>query len=74
MLHPVLPPDPPPIIESLQPVNPASSASHTKFLSGVDTGIHEKTDKFKQPKRYWNTRKNRQIQATQGFGSVDNCG
>jgi lipopolysaccharide export system protein LptA len=50
MLHPVLPPDPPPIIESLQPVNPASSASHTKFLSGVDTGIHEKTDKFKQPK------------------------
>ncbi|MEH1904560.1 DUF3769 domain-containing protein [Nostoc sp.] len=50
MLHPVLPPDPPPILESLQPVNPASSASHTKFLSGVDTGIHEKTDKSKQPK------------------------
>ncbi|MEH2283088.1 MAG: DUF3769 domain-containing protein [Nostoc sp.] len=50
MLHPVLPPDPPPIVESLQPVNPASSASHTKFLSGVDTGIHEKTDKSKQPK------------------------
>ncbi|MEH2065167.1 MAG: DUF3769 domain-containing protein [Nostoc sp.] len=50
MLHPVLPPDPPPIVESLQPVNPASSASDTKFLSGVDTGIHEKTDKSKQPK------------------------
>ncbi|MBN3869303.1 DUF3769 domain-containing protein [Nostoc sp. JL33] len=50
MLHPVLPPDPPFILESLQPVNPASSASHTKFLSGVDTGIHEKTDKSKQPK------------------------
>ncbi|MEH2060414.1 MAG: DUF3769 domain-containing protein [Nostoc sp.] len=50
MLHPVLPPDPPPIVESLQPVNPASSASHTKFLSGVDTGIREKTDKSKQPK------------------------
>ncbi|MEH2425827.1 MAG: DUF3769 domain-containing protein [Nostoc sp.] len=50
MLHPVLPPDLPPILESLQPVNPASSASHTKFLSGVDTGIHEKTDKSKQPK------------------------
>jgi hypothetical protein len=50
MLHPVLPPDPPPIVESLQPVNPTSSASHTKFLSGVDTGIHEKTDKSKQPK------------------------
>ncbi|MEH2091373.1 DUF3769 domain-containing protein [Nostoc sp.] len=50
MLHPVLPPNPPPIVESLQPVNPASSASHTKFLSGVDTGIHEKTDKSKQPK------------------------
>ncbi|MBD2532368.1 DUF3769 domain-containing protein [Nostoc flagelliforme FACHB-838] len=50
MLHPVLPPDPPPIVESLQTVNPASSASHTNFLSGVDTGIHEKTDKSKQPK------------------------
>ncbi|MEH2044579.1 DUF3769 domain-containing protein [Nostoc sp.] len=50
MLHPVLPPNPPPIVESLQPVNPASSASHTKFLSGVDTGIYEKTDKSKQPK------------------------
>ncbi|MFN6484954.1 MULTISPECIES: DUF3769 domain-containing protein [unclassified Nostoc] len=50
MLHPVLPPDPPPILESLQTVNPASSASHTKFLSGVDTGIHEKTDNSKQPK------------------------
>ncbi|WP_375510055.1 DUF3769 domain-containing protein [uncultured Nostoc sp.] len=50
MLHPVLPPNPPPILESLQSVNPASSASHTKFLSGVDTGIHEKTDKSKQPK------------------------
>ncbi|MBN3957719.1 DUF3769 domain-containing protein [Nostoc sp. NMS8] len=50
MLHPVLPPDPPPILESLQPVNSDSSASHTKFLSGIDTGIHEKTDKSKQPK------------------------
>ncbi|AVH69354.1 DUF3769 domain-containing protein [Nostoc sp. 'Lobaria pulmonaria (5183) cyanobiont'] len=50
MLHPVLPPNPLPIVESLQPVNPASSASHTKFLSGVDTGIYEKTDKSKQPK------------------------
>ncbi|MBE8969428.1 DUF3769 domain-containing protein [Nostocales cyanobacterium LEGE 12452] len=50
MLHPVLPPNPPPIVESLQPVSPASSASHTKFLSGVDTGIQEKTDKSKQPK------------------------
>ncbi len=50
MLHPVLPPNPPPILESLQPVNPASSFSHTKFLSGVETGIHEKTDKSQQPK------------------------
>ncbi|MCC5628386.1 DUF3769 domain-containing protein [Nostoc sphaeroides CHAB 2801] len=50
MLHPVLPPDPPFILESLQAVNPASSASYTNFLSGVDTGIHEKTDKSKQPK------------------------
>jgi len=50
MLHPVLPPNPPPILESLQPVNPTSSFSHTKFLSGVETGIHEKTDKSQQPK------------------------
>ncbi|MEH1893536.1 MAG: DUF3769 domain-containing protein [Nostoc sp.] len=50
MLHPVLPPDPPPILESLQPVNPASSASYTKFLSVVETGMQEKTDKSKQPK------------------------
>ncbi|MEH2358902.1 DUF3769 domain-containing protein [Nostoc sp.] len=50
MLHPVLPPDPPPILESLQPVNPTSSASDSKFLSGVETGIHKKIDKFKQPK------------------------
>ncbi|MEH1848780.1 MAG: DUF3769 domain-containing protein [Nostoc sp.] len=50
MLHPVLPPDPLPIVESLQPVNPASSASYTKFLSGIETRIQEKTDKSKQPK------------------------
>jgi lipopolysaccharide export system protein LptC len=50
MLHPVLPPNPPPLVESLQPVNPTSSASHPNFLSGVDTGIHEKTDKSKQTK------------------------
>ncbi|MEH2320765.1 DUF3769 domain-containing protein [Nostoc sp.] len=50
MLHPFLPPNPPHILESLQPVNPTSSASHSKFLSGVETGIHEKIDKFKQPK------------------------
>ncbi|MEA5603343.1 DUF3769 domain-containing protein [Nostoc sp. UHCC 0252] len=49
MLHPVLPPDPPPILESVQPVNPASSASHTKFLSSVETGIQE-IDKSKQSK------------------------
>ncbi|MBC1219813.1 DUF3769 domain-containing protein [Nostoc sp. UCD121] len=48
MLHPVLPPNPPPILESLQPVNPTSSASHTKFLSVVETGMQEKTDKSKQ--------------------------
>jgi Protein of unknown function (DUF3769) len=48
MLHPVLPPDPPPILESVKPVNPASSASHTKFLSAVETGIREQTDKSKQ--------------------------
>ncbi|NEU78576.1 DUF3769 domain-containing protein [Nostoc sp. UIC 10630] len=50
MLHPVLPPNPPPILESLQPVNPTSSASHTKFLSVVETGMQEKTDKSKQSK------------------------
>ncbi|MEH2121896.1 DUF3769 domain-containing protein [Nostoc sp.] len=50
MLHPVLPPDPPPILESLQPVNPAPSGSYTKFLSVVKTGMQEKTDKSKQPK------------------------
>ncbi|MEH2449963.1 DUF3769 domain-containing protein [Nostoc sp.] len=50
MLHSVLPPNLPPILESLQPVNPASSASHTKFLSVVETGMQEKTDKSKQPK------------------------
>ncbi|MFN6466345.1 MAG: DUF3769 domain-containing protein [Nostoc sp. DedVER02] len=48
MLHPVLPPNLPPILESVQPVNPASSASHTKFLSTVETGMQEKTDKSKQ--------------------------
>jgi hypothetical protein len=48
MLHPVLPPDPPPILESVKPVNPASSASHIKFLSAVETGIQEQTDKSKQ--------------------------
>ncbi|MEH1840777.1 MAG: DUF3769 domain-containing protein [Nostoc sp.] len=50
MLHPVLPPNPPFILESLQAVNPASSASHTNFLLDVDTGKHKKTDKSKQPK------------------------
>ncbi|MEH2135502.1 DUF3769 domain-containing protein [Nostoc sp.] len=50
MLHPVLPPNPPPILESLQSVNPTSSVSHTKFLSVVETGIQQKTDKSKQSK------------------------
>jgi lipopolysaccharide export system protein LptA len=50
MLHPVLPPDPPPILESLQPVNHASSASYPKFLSVVETGMQEKIDKSEQPK------------------------
>jgi Protein of unknown function (DUF3769) len=50
MLHPVLPPDPPPILESVKPVNPASSASHIKFLSAVEIGIQEQTDKSKQSK------------------------
>ncbi|MBD2514823.1 DUF3769 domain-containing protein [Nostoc sp. FACHB-973] len=47
MLHPVLPPDPPPILEPLQAANPISSVSDTKSASGVKTGIDLNTDKFK---------------------------
>ncbi|MDZ8188071.1 MAG: DUF3769 domain-containing protein [Nostoc sp. ChiSLP02] len=38
MLHPVLPPDPPPILKPLQTANPVSSVSDTKSASGVETG------------------------------------
>ncbi|WP_414571010.1 DUF3769 domain-containing protein [Nostoc sp. CCY 9925] len=47
MLHPVLPPDPPPILEPLQPANPVSSVSDTQSASGVKTGIHLNTDRSK---------------------------
>ncbi len=50
MLHPVLPPDPPPIVEPLQPANPVSSASDINSASGVKTGISLNTDKFKHQK------------------------
>ncbi|MBD2357720.1 DUF3769 domain-containing protein [Tolypothrix sp. FACHB-123] len=43
MLHPVLPPTPPPITEARQPVNLTSSANETKFnsLIATDTGTQE---------------------------------
>ncbi len=52
MLHPVLPPAPPFIVESLQPANPISTASDTKFLSVAE--IEAKTqEKKNQPKTLW---------------------
>jgi len=50
MLHPVLPPDPPPILEPLQIANPVSSVSDTKSASVVKTGISLSTDKSKHDK------------------------
>ncbi|BAY78592.1 hypothetical protein NIES25_50670 [Nostoc linckia NIES-25] len=50
MLHPVLPPDPPPILEPLQIANPVSSVSDTKSASGVKTGIRFNIDKSKHDK------------------------
>jgi hypothetical protein len=47
MLHPVLPPDPPPIIEPLQIADPVLSANDTKSASGLKTGTHLNTDKSK---------------------------
>ncbi|WP_138498296.1 DUF3769 domain-containing protein [Nostoc sp. PA-18-2419] len=47
MLHPVLPPDPPPILEPLQPANSVSSASNRKSGSGINTGIRPNLKKFK---------------------------
>ncbi|MFN6564100.1 MAG: DUF3769 domain-containing protein [Nostoc sp. ChiSLP01] len=50
MLHPVLPPDPPPILEPLQIANPVSSVSDIKSVSGVKTGIRFNIDKSKHDK------------------------
>ncbi|WP_392535748.1 DUF3769 domain-containing protein [Nostoc sp. C117] len=49
MLHPVLPPDPPPILEPLQPANPISSVSDVKSASGVKIGQLLNTNKSKHP-------------------------
>ncbi|MDZ8050550.1 MAG: DUF3769 domain-containing protein [Aulosira sp. ZfuVER01] len=50
MLHPVLPPAPPPITEALQPAKTTSSASDTKFnlLIAVDTGNQENQETSQQ--------------------------
>ncbi|RCJ22672.1 organic solvent tolerance protein OstA [Nostoc sp. ATCC 43529] len=50
MLHPVLPPDPPPILEPLQAANPVLSVSDTKSASGVKTGMLLNKDKSKHHK------------------------
>ncbi len=54
MLHPVLPPDAPLIVEPLQSANPISSASETKFPSVVETetGTQENKDKSKKQQEY----------------------
>ncbi|OUL33670.1 DUF3769 domain-containing protein [Nostoc sp. 106C] len=50
MLHPVLPPAPSPITEALQPANPTSSASDSKFhsLIATDTGTQENQETSQQ--------------------------
>jgi hypothetical protein len=50
MLHPVLPPAPPPITEVLQTANSASSASDTKFpsLIATDTGTTQENQQTSQ--------------------------
>ena len=50
MLHPVLPPAPPPITEEIQPVNSTSSASETKLnsLIATDTGTQGNQEKSQQ--------------------------
>ncbi|MBD6619196.1 DUF3769 domain-containing protein [Komarekiella sp. 'clone 1'] len=52
MLHPVLPPDPPLLLEPLQPANPISSASKAKFPSvgEAEAGTQGNKDKSKQQK------------------------
>lgn len=52
MLHPVLPPDPPPILESLQPANPVSFTNDIKSPSVLETRMRmqENKDKSKQHK------------------------
>ncbi|MDZ8110556.1 MAG: DUF3769 domain-containing protein [Nostoc sp. DedQUE12a] len=50
MLHPVLPPDPPPILEPLQIANPVLSVSDTKSTSGIKTRIRLNTGKSKHDK------------------------
>ncbi|MBG1268853.1 DUF3769 domain-containing protein [Nostoc sp. WHI] len=48
MLHPVLPPDPPPILEPLQPANPVSFTNDIK--SPVETRMRMQENKSKQHK------------------------
>ncbi|BAY12506.1 DUF3769 domain-containing protein [Calothrix sp. NIES-2098] len=50
MLHPVLPPAPPPIAEALQPAKTTSSASDPKFnlLIAADTGTQENQETSQQ--------------------------
>jgi len=54
MLHPVLPPDAPLIVEPLQSANPISSASEIKFPSVVETETETQGNKDKYNKQQQN--------------------
>lgn len=52
MLHPVLPPEPPPILEPVQSVNPSPLASEIKFHSVVEADVKtlENSEKSETPR------------------------
>ncbi|MBD2202304.1 DUF3769 domain-containing protein [Calothrix sp. FACHB-1219] len=62
MLHPVLPPTPPPITEARQPANLTSSANDTKFnsLIATDTGTQENQQTSQQQQATSQTQPNPQ--------------
>ncbi|MBD2343762.1 DUF3769 domain-containing protein [Anabaena subtropica] len=53
MLHPVLPPAPPPLVESIQPANSTPSASESQFhlVSEIDPSSQNTQETAKSPKK-----------------------
>ncbi|HEY9804340.1 MAG TPA: DUF3769 domain-containing protein [Leptolyngbyaceae cyanobacterium] len=74
MLHPVLPPAPPPLVEPIQPANSPSSANDSQFSSfaEIDTSSQSKQDAKLAQKQFSNTTVEKTEDSTQLASPVSN--